>query len=116
MGLRGKMGNAGDCMLFEQPADQRRIPDIALDEVNAAVGDQRLEAAQIRRIGHRIDHDEAVLRSRGAPRVHQILSDETGAAGYKNALHQRLLPSTGPKTGRGVMYQSKNRIAMPWVT
>ena len=84
------MGDAGEFVLLEQPPHQRRIPDVALDEQDAAIGDQRLEAAEIGGIGHRIDDDQPVGRPRGAPRVHQVLADKAGAAGDQNASHPNL--------------------------
>ena len=82
------MRHAGKFVFVEQALHQRRIADVALHELDAAIGDQRLQAADIGRIGHGIDHDQAVGRPRGAPCVHQVLADEARAAGDQNALHR----------------------------
>jgi len=44
-------------------------------ELDAAICDQRLEASNIGRIGHGVDHDQPVGRPRRAPRMYQILAD-----------------------------------------
>ena len=77
MRLRGQMRDAGEFVLVEQPPHQRGIADVALDELDAAIGDQRLEASDVGRIGHGIDDDQPVGRPRGAPRMHQVLADES---------------------------------------
>ena len=96
MRLRGKMGDAGEFVFLEQPPHQRRIPDVALDEQDAAIGDQRFKAAEIGGIGHRIDDDQPVGRPRGAPCVNQVLADEAGTAGDQNALHLNLWVVSAP--------------------
>jgi hypothetical protein len=90
VGLGCQMDNAREPVFLEQAAHQIRVADIALDENNAAVGDQGLEAADIGRIGHGVDHDHAVGRPRPAPGVHEILADETGTPRDQNALHPNL--------------------------
>ena len=90
MRFRGKMGDAGELVFVEQPPHQRRVPDVALDEQDASIGDQRFEAADIGGIGHRVDDDQPVGRPRGAPCVNQVLADEARAAGDQNALHRNL--------------------------
>ena len=91
MGLRGEMSDAREFVLVEQAPHQRRIADVALDELDAAIRDQRFEAADIGRVGHGVDDDQPVGRPRRAPRMHQVLADETRAAGDQNALHGRPL-------------------------
>ena len=88
MGFGGEMGDAREFMLVEQPAHQRRIPDVAPDEQDAAIGDQGLEASDVRRVGHGIDDNQPVLGARRAPGMHEVLTDETRAAGDQNALHR----------------------------
>ena len=90
MGLGGEMGDAGEAVFIEQAAHQIRVSDVALDEGDAAIGDQRLEAADVGGIGHGIDHDQPVGGPRGAPRMHEVLADKAGAAGDQNALHPHL--------------------------
>ena len=88
MGFGGEVGDARELVLVEQPPHQRRIADVALDELNAAVGDQRFEAPDVGRVGHRIDDGQPVVGARGAPRMHEVLADETRASGDQNALHR----------------------------
>ncbi len=87
MRLRGQMRHAGEFVLVEQTMHQRGVADVALDELDAAIGDQRLEASYVGRIGHGVDHDQPVGRPRGAPRMHQVLADKSRAARDQNALH-----------------------------
>lgn len=88
MGFGGKVGDAREFVIVEQPAQQRRIPDVAPDEHNVALRDQMLEAADVGRVGHGIDDDQPVVRPRRAPCMHKVLADETRAAGDQNALHR----------------------------
>ena len=62
MGFGGEVGDAREFMLVEQPPHQRRIPDVALDELNAAIGDQRLQASDVGRVGHGVDDGQPVVR------------------------------------------------------
>ena len=96
MRLGGKMRHAGKFLFVEQTLHQRRVADVALHERDAAIGDQRLQAADIGRIGHGIDHRQAVVGPGGAPRMHEVLADESRAAGDQNALH-RTSPITKPR-------------------
>jgi hypothetical protein len=91
MRLGSQMCDAYETMLLEQPPHQRRIPDIAFDEQDAAIGDQRFEASGVRRLPHGIDDDQPVVRVRRAPCMHKVLADETRAAGDQNALHRSSL-------------------------
>src|SRR5262249_44655921 len=69
-------------------AQQRGIVDAASDKLNLSAGDQRLEAADIGRVGDGVDHRELVVRTCSAPRVNQVLADETGPTADQNASHQ----------------------------
>ena len=80
MRLRSQMRHARELVLFEQPLHQRRITNVAIDELDAAVGNQRLEASYVGRIGHCVDHHQPIRRSRGAPCMREVLPDEAGAA------------------------------------
>ena len=87
MGFGGQMDDTHEFMLVEQPPHQRRIPDIALDEQDAVIRDQRFKTSQVCRVGHGIDDDQPVVGTRRAPRMHKVLADETGASGDQNAMH-----------------------------
>ena len=96
MRLGGEMRHAGKFAFVEQALHQRRVADVALHELDTAIGNQRLQAADIGRIGHGIDHGQVVGRPRGSPRMHQVLADEARAARDQNALH-RTPPVTKPQ-------------------
>ncbi len=81
MRLGGEMRNAREPVLFEQATHQGRVADVALDELDAAAGDERFEASDVGCIGHRVDNDQLVGRPRCAPRMHEVLADKTRAAG-----------------------------------
>ena len=68
-------GDIGDAALMrqlfdEQTLHQRGVADVARYELDAAIGNQRLQAADIGRIGHGIDHGQAVGRPRRPPCMH----------------------------------------------
>ncbi len=90
VGLGGEMGDTGEAVFIEQAAHQIRVSDVALDEGDAAIGDQRLEAADVGGIRHGIDHDQAVVGPCGTPRMHEVLADKAGASGNQNPLHPNL--------------------------
>jgi hypothetical protein len=90
MRLRGQMRDPREFILLKQPPHQRGIPDVALDEHDAAVGNQGLQASNVGGVGQGIDDDQPVGRARGAPGVHQVLPDEARTPGNQNALHPSL--------------------------
>ena len=108
MGLGGEMGDARETVFVEQAAHQIGVADVALDENDAAIGDQRFEAADVGGVGHGIDHDQPVGGPRGAPRMHEILADEAGASGDQNPLHRKLGHLASEAT-RGAMYQNRSQ-------
>ena len=87
MGFGSKVRDASEPVLVEQASHQCGVADVALDELNAAIGDKELEALEIGRIGHVVDHDQPVAGPRGSPCMHQILADEACATGDENAVH-----------------------------
>ena len=91
MRLGGEVQHARKRMFLEQALHQTRVADVALDEGDAAVGDQRLEAADVGGIGQRVEDHHAVVGTRRTPSMHQVLADEAGAPGDQNAMHGRLL-------------------------
>src|SRR5262245_39439656 len=93
MRLGGQMRDAAETMFVEQAADQRGVVDVALDESDAPLGNKRLDAAQIGRIGDGVDDYQPIGGSRGAPGMQQVLADETGAAGNQDSMHQNLRPA-----------------------
>ena len=54
----------------------------------AAIGDDGLEATDVGGVGHGIDHGQPVSRSRGTPRMHQVLADKARTARDQNVLHR----------------------------
>ncbi len=115
MRFRREVGHPRKSMLVKQAAHQTGVGDVAFDEPDAVIRDQRFEASDIGGIGHRIDDDELVRRSCGPPGVHEVLADKARAAGDQNVLHPnpyiaRKASSEGfvPKrrrSGRGLISQ-----------
>ena len=108
MRLGGEMRHAGKLVFVEQALHQRCVADVALHELDGAIGNQRLQAADIGRISHGIDHGQAVGRPRGPPCMHQVLADKARAAGDQYAVHRKLGHLASEAT-RGAMYQNRSQ-------
>ena len=87
MAFGGEMHQRADAVVAKQAFDERRVPDVADDELGFRPG----KAGAVAGIGQRVEHDDCVIGVSGFPMPDKIGPDEAGSAGDEQVSHARSL-------------------------